>query len=122
MNPKQLVEIARSFSYKLNCGNYESRDFFCSQKAEVPFEEAEETSNALYHFCKSEVVKAVNAYKKEQLEPMEDLVHTFAAKQGKMVDIDLGDGQGEFPKVYRAKNWQGEKEVIDREAGTLPPQ
>ena len=41
------VEIARSFSYKLNVGNYESRDFFCSQKSECAIEESEEVSSAL---------------------------------------------------------------------------
>src|SRR5579863_8321687 len=54
-----LVEIARSFSYKLNAGNYESRDFFCSQKAECKLKDAEDVSEALYAFCKSEVLKSV---------------------------------------------------------------
>lgn len=66
MKEDQLVEIARSFAYKLNVGNYESRDFFCSQKAEVPLREAEEASNLLYHFCKTEVMKSVTAYIKEK--------------------------------------------------------
>lgn len=58
----KLVEIARSFSFKLNVGNYESRDFFCSQKAECPPQDAEKTSEALYSFCRSEVLKSVNDY------------------------------------------------------------
>lgn len=62
MNKDALVEIARSFSYKLNVGNYESRDFFCSQKAEVPESEAEKTSELLYQFCKNEVMKSVEKY------------------------------------------------------------
>ena len=65
MTKEQLVEIARSFSFKLNVGNYESRDFFCSQKAEVPASEAEKTSEALYEFCKNEVLKSVNKYLSE---------------------------------------------------------
>ena len=59
---EKLVEVCRSFAYKLNCGNYESRDFFCSQKAEVPEAEAVKTSEALYEFVKSEVIKSVNKY------------------------------------------------------------
>jgi hypothetical protein len=59
----QLVEIARSFSFKLNVGNYESRDFFCSQKAECPAKDAEKVSEALYRFCKQEVLKSVNQFK-----------------------------------------------------------
>ena len=61
------VEIARSFSYKLNCANYggaqyESRDFFCSEKAECSIEDAPDVSAALYHFCRAEVLKAVREY------------------------------------------------------------
>lgn len=62
------VEIARSFSYKLNAGNYESRDFFCSQKAECSFSDSERISEALYTFCKEQVMRAVNQYRREQQE------------------------------------------------------
>jgi hypothetical protein len=65
MTPPVLVEIARSFSFKLNAGNYQSADFFCSQKAECPIEQAEETSDRLYAFCRSQVQKAVKAFKAE---------------------------------------------------------
>ncbi len=63
----ERVEIARSFSYKLNCQNYggfqfESRDFFCSQKTECSVEDAAEVSAALYHFCKTQVLEAVREY------------------------------------------------------------
>ena len=57
-----MVEIARSFSYKLNCGNYESRDFFCSQKAECKASDAGATSEALHQFCKSQVLASVREY------------------------------------------------------------
>lgn len=60
--PALRVEVARSFSYKLNCGNYESRDFFCSQKAECNAEDAEYISERLYQFCKSQVLAAVREY------------------------------------------------------------
>ena len=61
------VEIARSFSYKLNVGNYESRDFFCSQKAECLPVYADETSKALHAFCRAQVLAAVAEAKKEKL-------------------------------------------------------
>ncbi len=32
----KVVEVVRSYTRKVNLGNYESRDFFCSKKAEVP--------------------------------------------------------------------------------------
>ncbi len=60
------VEIARSFSYKLNVGSFESRDFFCSQKAECEPEDSAAVSEALYQFCKSQVMRAVDQYTKEQ--------------------------------------------------------
>ena len=63
----KLTEITRSFSYKLNLGNYQTADFFCSQKSEVPEDQAEEKSEALYQFCKEEVMKSVDEYRGEQL-------------------------------------------------------
>lgn len=62
------VEIARSFAYKLNCANYpwgqqyESRDFFASEKAECDLEDATEVSERLYQFCRSEVMRSVREY------------------------------------------------------------
>jgi len=58
-NPIARVEIARSFSFKVNRGNYESSDYFCSQKGECALEDAEDFSERLYQFCKAQVMKAV---------------------------------------------------------------
>ena len=63
------VEIGRSFSFKLNMGNYESRDFFCSQKAECKIEDSERVSQALHDFCKSQVMRAVREYRKRPSKP-----------------------------------------------------
>ncbi len=65
--PVIRVEIARSFSYKLNVANhggaqYESRDFFCSQKAECSIEDQIEVSAALFAFCRTEVLRSVKEY------------------------------------------------------------
>lgn len=62
--PVLRVEIARSFSFKLNCANYggnqyESQDFFCSEKAECAIDDADDVSEMLYQFCKSQVRLAV---------------------------------------------------------------
>lgn len=65
--PVRMVEIARSFSYKLNLGNYQSADFFMSQKMECREDEVEEASAKLYAFVKSQVLKAVAEAKKEKL-------------------------------------------------------
>ena len=67
-NKKQkLVEVCRSFSYKYFEKQYESRDFFCSQKVEVPEVEAVKASEKLYEFVKDEVMKSVYAYRLEHL-------------------------------------------------------
>ena len=62
MEQEKLIEIARSFSYKLNVGKYQTADFFCSQKEEVPSSQALGTSEKLYEFCKSEVIKNIKDY------------------------------------------------------------
>ena len=62
MENKELTEITRSFSRKLNLGRYETADFFCSQKLEVPIKEAEEASKQAFHFCKMMVEQDVQNY------------------------------------------------------------
>ena len=61
----QMVEIARSFTYKKNLGNFQSADFFCSAKAECKASEAGEKSEKMYEFCKKEVLKSLNVFIKE---------------------------------------------------------
>ena len=65
MEKEKLVEVVRSYSRKLNLGNYETCDFFCSKKEECKESEALEKSAELHEFCKSEVEFSVNAYKEE---------------------------------------------------------
>ena len=60
-----MVEVTRSFTYKWNRGNYESSDFFCSQKAECAAVDAAEVSEKLYAFCKAQVMKAVAELQRE---------------------------------------------------------
>lgn len=57
------VEICRSFGYKLNAGNYESRDFFCSYKISAPKADEREASQSAYEFCEAEVLEAVKNYR-----------------------------------------------------------
>jgi hypothetical protein len=60
------VEIVRSFAYKLNAGNYESRDFFCSQKQECDEEDAFAVSSRLYQFCQQQVMSDVMAWRQQK--------------------------------------------------------
>ena len=73
MTDKNLTEITRSFTMKKNLGGYESADFFCSQKLEVPLADAEKASEAAYKFCKREVLRAVNQMKAELADPLATL-------------------------------------------------
>ena len=85
MVKKQLVEVARSFSYKLNLGNYQTADFFCSQKAEVDVDDADMISGVLHDFCREQVVKAVNEYKKSLPKKVAQY-KVKAAEQDEQVD------------------------------------
>jgi len=66
VEPSGLIEIARSFSARVNIGHYEHRDFFCSRKEECLKEDATTTSARLHTFCQTEVVRAVNEYLKSR--------------------------------------------------------
>ena len=57
--------VARSFSYKLNAGNFESRDFFCSRKQQCTLDEADAVSESLHQWCQQQVLADVAAYKKQ---------------------------------------------------------
>ncbi len=61
-----IIEIARSYSRKLDIGNYQNIDVFCSAKSEVWENEKEKMSEELYNFCKSEVEKSVAEYLEEK--------------------------------------------------------
>jgi len=56
---RRLTEVSRSYSYKLNLGNYQSADFFCAQKITCYEDEAEEASQRVYDFCRRQVMLAV---------------------------------------------------------------
>ena len=68
----KLIEVCRSFSYKLNAGNFESRDFFCSRKAECLESEASEKSKELHGFCEQNVMDSVQEYLERQLKIQEE--------------------------------------------------
>ncbi len=61
----KLVEVTRSFSRKLQLGNYESIDIFCSYKTECTPEEAAQASESAYAFCRREVMRGVKEQRKK---------------------------------------------------------
>jgi len=51
----KIIEISRSVGRKVNLGNFEMADLFCSVKAECDDDDVAETSKKLLKFCWSEV-------------------------------------------------------------------
>ena len=110
-------EITRSFSYKVNLGNYQTADFFCSQKAEVPEEDAEKTSEALYEFCKNEVMKSVERYLKENAPKVKanpKLKNKLTEKQ-----INSQEEGAKFQKKYNEESKMDEERVQLEQAREL---
>ena len=73
MQDKQKVEIARSFGQNLFLEAYKPINFFASCKAEVNFEDAEQTAKELYHLCRKMVEKDIEDYI-EQHKPEQEKV------------------------------------------------
>jgi hypothetical protein len=67
--PKTKIEIARSYSQKVNLGNYTTADFFMSAKSEVDESEVEKKSKELYDLCRREVEKSIEEYLEELPKP-----------------------------------------------------
>jgi len=63
-----VVEVTTSFSYKHYDGTYNSRDFFCAQKAECLESDKEKVYEKIHEFCKQMVLKSLNQWKKERFE------------------------------------------------------
>lgn len=64
--PERTVEIVRSCSFKLNLGNYQSMDFFCSQKAACLESEKDQVSVDLYGWCYDQVMDSVREVQRKQ--------------------------------------------------------
>jgi len=65
------VSITRSFSYKLNLGDYQSADFFCSQRAECAPDMVDEVSSDLDQWCQDEVAEAIKQFKARRAQKIE---------------------------------------------------
>lgn len=63
---QRQVEIVRSVSFKLNLGNYQSMDFFCSQKAACDPADADQVSTDLYEWCYEQVMDSVAEVRAKQ--------------------------------------------------------
>ncbi len=57
--PARLTRIVRSRSFKMNLGDYQSMDFFCSIDGECDLSAIDETCEALDEKCYEEILKSV---------------------------------------------------------------
>lgn len=69
-HPPQLIEVCRSFAYKLNLENhggpkYESEDFFASRKLTCAREDSAWVSQEIFEECVAEVRAAVAQFIQE---------------------------------------------------------
>lgn len=64
--PSRTIEVCRSFAYKLNLGNYESADFFCSRKLQCAESDASWVSQQLFEECVEEIRDSIAKFKAER--------------------------------------------------------
>jgi hypothetical protein len=56
----KIIEVTVSYAQKVNTGNYQSKDFFCSLKAEVNYDaEIGKVCEHLDRLCKKAVDRAI---------------------------------------------------------------
>lgn len=90
--PSRFIEIARSYTRKISStsnpdlGKYESEDFFCSAKGECHADQAEDLSERLTRFCRSEVYKSIRD-KSEivEVDPIAEVDQHFSEKTADQV-------------------------------------
>jgi hypothetical protein len=87
--PSEMIEVCRSFSYKLNLENhggkkYESADFFASRKIQCSVEDEKWVSQQIFEDCVAEVRGAAAAFIAElrrKKEPRPALTGTGLARE-----------------------------------------
>lgn len=69
-NAIKIVEVCASYSRKINTGNFQSQDVFCSHKEECLPEKAVQTYKRLFEFCKTMVDNEAIEIIKSLAEPI----------------------------------------------------
>ena len=85
------IEISRSYSEKVNMGNYQTFDSFCSAKCEVDEKEADQKSKELYEFCKEQVKKEIKEHREEVEKPKEEYQGLVVEKKLNFKDVKLNE-------------------------------
>ena len=74
------IEISRSYSEKVNMGNHQTFDSFCSAKCEV---------DEKYEFCKEQVKKEIKEHREEVEKPKEEYQGLVVEKKLNFKDVKL---------------------------------
>ena len=109
----KLVEVCASFSRKLNAGNYESRDFFCSHKEECKPEDAEATYRRIFHFCRTMVEQEVDNYIEQHKEPVIQVDDPYANHPPMGRSIPKEQGKKSTYKVSQAMQENKQEQAED---------
>jgi hypothetical protein len=93
------MKITRSFSRKLNLGNYETADFYCEAEDDISDEEEDvkvvSVSSGLHKFCKEEVERSINEYEQEIIKKKAEANVSVDSPKG-VVNLDLGNKKLNF--------------------------
>lgn len=128
MEEIKITKVNASFSLKKSLGSYEMADIFFAAEAEVRDNEApEEVAQKAHDFCKKLAVEKYNSFSRNELISKPPLKVSPEEEYSKKPDIIPLEGNevtpnGVFPKVYRAKDRNGTKELVDKKENTLEPQ
>jgi len=82
------MKITRAFSQKVNLGNYQTADFFCSVEEECEFDCAEKISEQLNEMCRYEVNKSIVKFNEERTVSVE-VLKSEPAKELNFKDVKL---------------------------------
>jgi hypothetical protein len=108
----KLVEVCASYSRKINMGNFESRDVFCSHKEECKPSEAEATYRRIFHFCKTmadlEAEQIIEAHKEPVIDVNED------AYPAKPIGQSTPKSQGKLGRPFSERQQETRQEEIVR--------
>lgn len=64
---EKTIEISRSYSQKVNIGNYQTKDYFCSARCECALIEVEKISEMLDDLVQNEVLKSIDCVKEDKV-------------------------------------------------------
>ena len=103
------MKISRSFSRKVNLGNYETCDSFCALEQEIDETELEATSAKLANLCEQEVNKSIQKFK--NAKQVNELTGKIASWE---IDLETNQKKLKLAKTEEQKKYY-QKKISDCE-------